>query len=402
MMIWGIRMWNSFYDDIYKNKLLNKLIVILLCLAFVVSDWMISIFAFSNFIFIIVLLLIISNNKIEISNNSIITFVILESCLILHILLSQFYIQGFVLKVAVTNFVKLSFYLGFIIIVYHFIKDTIGKKTLFKYLNIVAIITIALGIYISIVITFDLNLPYEFLWAFTRQDISSYIFEENDFFVRTRSVFSEPAHLGYFLNTVLMVNFFSKIFTMPLWVNTVIVFGIIITFSYSSIGVMLIILIVNFAIEYKYKRSKILNLELIVVSLVFVFIIFLFKDIILTAIVNRTYSIVRLEDYSFLKRIIYSWEYINNEHLLLGNGLGHTPPIQNIYAYMISDLGLIAFLASIMFSFLLIKTNIGLGLSFVALNFQKGGYLSPIYWLILLLVILIKYEKKTEEKYEEI
>lgn len=55
---------------------------------------------------------------------------------------------------------------------------------------------------------------------------------------------------------------------------------------------------------------------------------------------------------------------------------------------MLSDLGLIAFVGSIIFTVALIANNTGVGLIFVLLNFQKGGYLSPAFSLLILFVLV--------------
>ena len=95
---------------------------------------------------------------------------------------------------------------------------------------------------------------------------------------------------------------------------------------------------------------------------------------------------------------VRSWNYVNKEHIFMGNGMGHTPEIWNIYAYVLSDLGLIAFILFCIFSVFLIIKNYKMGILFIVLNFQKGGYLSSAFWSYLLLLFI--YINKNDQKAE--
>ena len=121
---------------------------------------------------------------------------------------------------------------------------------------------------------------------------------------------------------------------------------------------------------------------------------FVTKDIIQVTLIDRTLDIINGKDSSASSRILESWQYINKENLISGNGIGHTPDIWNVYAYFLSDLGLVAFIALVLLSGYLVKKNYKLGILFIALNFQKGGYLAAPIYIFLLLIFLFAYKKR--------
>lgn len=362
--------------------------MILISLSFVLSDWMISLFTFSDFLMLLVMGLIFLQ-KININKKDSYSYIVIEGYVILNILVQLIFNEAFVLKYALTNLVKIAFYHTFVLFVYKYIISRELKKTLLKVLNIAAIISIIIGLYITLVIKFDLPLPYEFIWSFTRSDKFSYTFRRLTSIIRTRSIFSEPAHLGYFLNMILSFNLFSKYAKfVPNFINVIIIGGVIATLSYSSIAILTLILFVFLIKLIKKKKYKWVSSRTFVMIGIVLIVMFIFKDFLYGAIYIRTLDILSGNDGSFINRIITSWTYIDMNNLVIGNGLSQTPAIQNIYAYFLSDLGIAAFLFSVYFTFILIRFNLGIGLSFLLLNFSKGGYLSPIFSLYVLLILL--------------
>lgn len=374
---------------------IHFLIILLISLAFLVSDWMIGLIAISEIIMVIILLIIIAadNNSIRTINYKFLTLIL--TFFVIQFAYNMSVDMVFVFLRGLYNVIKIFFYLIFINVVFNYLKKNSLEKNLLALLNVTSVIAIFAGVYITLAILFFENLPYEFMWTFTRSDLHSYRFRGPGFIVRTRSVFSEPAHLGYFLNIVLSVNLFSKYRErVPLWLNSIIVLGISLTLSYASIGVMGATLLIKLLLLDN-KRGRLANNYLIIIITLFIgsVLLFLFWDYFYHTIILRTSEIISGVDNSAYTRLVNSWNYISRDSLLLGRGLGHTPPLQNIYAYYLSDGGIIPFAASILFTFYLVKNNIGIGLTFILLNFQKGGYLSPVFNLYILIILIFVYDK---------
>lgn len=381
---------------IYNEKHIqfwNNIFMILVSISFVVTDWMFGIFALSEYILSIglVFLFITGNfkiNKKQIGWTTIILFIVS-----LNIIMNVYSNDEFILKTGIAALIKISFYSIMLISFYNYFKNRNIPDRFLKTNNIVAIIICIIGIYITIAIYSDGSLPYEFFWKYTRTDRMSYAFNQNLDFIRTRSIFSEPSYLGYYLNIILGMNYFNKQnIKMSIINNLIITMTIILTFSYSAIGIMVFIqlmyLLDRDKIKY-FKWNKSMYLYIGIVGIV----VFLSWGIINETIIERTIVILKGEDLSAIGRLFDSWKYVNTEHLFRGNGVGHTADIWNIYAYILSDLGAIAFILFCLFSLYIIKVNLKMGLLFVALNFQKGGYLSSGFWIFLLLLFIYMNRK---------
>lgn len=373
-----------------KERTAQNAVLTLLSLAILASDWMIGLIAVSEIIIGFLLLLLIATNTDYLKTLNykfalgVLVFFIIQFSYNLSVEMT------FIFNRALYNVVKILFYLFFINIVYNYTRNNNLEKRLLIILNVTAFIAILIGIYITLSILYFDQLPYEFLWRFTRTDLHSYRFRGPGFIVRTRSLFSEPAHLGYYLNMVLGVNLFSRFKnSVPLWVNSFIIMGILITLSYASIAVVGIILLFKIVtLRNKWLLVK-QNAFLVILSMIVLGItIFIFRDNLYQTIIVRTSDILSGGDNSAFVRVINSWLYISRETLLLGRGLGHTPPLQNVYAYFLSDMGVFPFILILAFTGYILKANFGLGLTFILLNFQKGGYLSPIFSILVLIILI--------------
>lgn len=378
-----------------ENKT-NNIILILIGFTFLFSEWMISLFTFSDFLMLLIASILLF--KINLEKKHLWSYFIIEGYLLVHILGNILFNENFIIRLAITNMIKVVFYHTFILLTYDYIKQQSIEHKLFKVINIFAVVSIIIGLYITLIIIFDLPLPYEFIWSFTRTDRFSYTLRRTSSIIRTRSVFSEPAHFGYFLNIILSMNLFSNsTFKIHYFFNLFIIIGIIASLSYSSIGVLVIILCLYLIKTFNSKGESLINMKTIVIFLATILTGYILRDFLYQAVYIRTIDILTGNDGSFTNRIFSSWTYIDRENILLGNGLGHTPNIHNVYAYLLSDLGLLPFIFSIYFTYELIKDNYGMGISFMILNFTKGGYLSPIFSLYILL-ILIYTEKEFKKK----
>lgn len=240
-----------------------------------------------------------------------------------NVLLNEMFNVYFYFPAGVAAVVKITFYSIFIILTYRYIKEFKLEKRLIKYLNMFAIFTLVVGFYIIIAIYSD-NLPFKFIWTFTRQDKASYIFRET---LRMRSTFSEPAHLGYYFNSILSLNLFS-IFgkVIPSWINVLLIIGVLLTFSYSSIVISCIMLIILLVKKFHDKGADLINRKMIIYLIIFLLVLFFSRDFIYRTVILRTIQIINGEDGSAFNRIFESWIYIKTDYIWIGNGAGNTPP----------------------------------------------------------------------------
>lgn len=375
--------WNKSIESFW-----SIFIQIAISLSFLVSDWVWGLFSFADYSIAIILISLVITGQFKIHKKQSICALLIIIFLLINLAYHTIMNEDFNFILGISSIIKILGYLLFVIATLNFIKNY-SRETLFlKCLNYTAMLACVIGIYITIALYSDGSLPYRFLWEFTRYDIYSYFFESNPNIVRTRSLFSEPAHLGYFLNLILAVNFFNKsIKKVHLVFNVIISLTIFLTFSYSMIGIMMVIYFLKTIVLIKEKNIKwhsyywifVIGLSLVVLY---------FWDFIEITLIDRTISVLNGEDVSARMRIIDSWKYINRDNLLFGNGLGHTPTITNVYAYLVSDLGIFALLGAILFTAILLKRNFSYGIIFLALNVSRGGYLGPAFWILILVSLV--------------
>jgi len=374
--------------------------MILFAIAFILSDWTYAGLTFADYILMFLFGAMFLIGQIRIGKNQFklisIFVLLLMGSNIANYFLNEYYVS---LPLQAVSTIRITFYIVMMFSLFNFIRNNKLEKRFLKINNIFAIMAIIIGIYISIAIISG-ELPYEKLWAFTRQDQLSYYFYGNSTIVRTRSLFSEPAHFGFYLNIILALNFFNKRniktnYFMVLFIT----FGTILTFSYSMIfvaGVLWCIHIIQQFIRGAIGWSK----WYLLIGVLFLIFVYLFWDVIDTAIIDRTKSILSGEDSSAFNRLIESWIYINPDRWWFGNGLGHSPPITNIYAYFLTDLGLFGFIPIVLFTIWLFTKNYSFGLLFILLNFSRGGYLAPHFWIMVTLILIYALNDKNKNKYE--
>lgn len=388
--------WQNYVDQ--HQIIWENILIYVMCLAFILSDWMLGIFSLSDYLFGFAFFTLIISNNFKITSKQLKLIGIILGIIICNIAQNYIANEIFSLKAGIAGFCKITLYTLVISSFYNFIIRHELRKELQKKMNIFAVAVCLIGFYISIALYTDGNLPFEFFWYFTRTDSVSYLFEGSDGLYRLRSVFSEPSYLGYYLLIVLGINLFNKqyIKVNKLFV-LLITISIILTFSYSSIGILVLILLLqvfSFETFSNIKNKKINYFYILLIILSLSILLFMTKDIIQVTIIERTKDILTGKDSSASARLFESWQYVDSNHLIRGNGIGHTPDIWNIYAYILSDLGVFAFIGSLIFSGYLIKINYKLGFLFIALNFQKGGYLSAPFYILILLFVLFSYKKK--------
>ena len=234
---------------------------------------------------------------------------------------------------------------------------------------------------------------YTFLWTFTRTDQTSYLFNENPNIFRTRSLFSEPAHLGFYLNTVIFANVFSEE-KNNYWVLSILAAGVLLTLSYSMIIIIIVTSMVYLASllikgDFKWHWWYLTPIIPIVVLSGYLW------EFINVAILQKTLDIFAGSDGSAYNRIIESWIYVPEERIIFGNGIAHSPPITNTFAYVLTDFGLVGFIPYVIFTFYIFYIKPSLFVLFVMMNAAKGGYLNPSFWLFLLFMFVCMFKKST-------
>jgi hypothetical protein len=372
-----------------KDLVLGKLILCIISIAFVLVDWRLFFFTFSDLFLMIILLLILLKDKKSFNINKSQYYVLISTLFLVlsNVLLNYIFNTDFLIINGIKGLAKIIYYMPAVFIIHNYIKDNKLELSFLRILNITAVIICIIGIYITIAIYSNNILPYNFFWKFTRTDISSFTYRNSGgSIIRTRSVFSEPAYFGFYLNAILGILYFNKQnYRNSIFSNIIINITIFLTFSYSSIIIMVFVncmhLLRNKAIFLYWKKYL---ASVLVIIAVLVLLWSMFEE----TIIKRTFEIISGTDGSAVQRLYGSWSYVNKENMFLGNGLGNTPPIWNIYAYILSDLGIISFVFYIIINLFILVSNFKMGMLFTILNFQKGGYLGASYWLFMLLVFI--------------
>lgn len=378
-------------SDIWLMTILS-----VICLSFILSDWTLFIFSFGDYLLLLASIMLIAIRKFKVNSSQLKVAMFIISIIIANSTIQMVYSPDFNIKLAVASLVKVILYMFIILAVYNLILEKQKKKGFLLLLNWAAIITFIIGVYITIAIYSQGNLPYRFFWNFTRYDIYSYYFESNPNIIRTRSLFSEPAHFGYFLNLILAINYFSQEKFKAIWIfNIVITVGILLTFSYSMIAILLVLNVFKLFELIKNKELKWNRYYWIVICVLLIFVL-IFWSYIEVTIVSRTLSLISGNDTSAQMRLVDSWQYINSGNIFIGNGIGHTPVITNTFAYLQSDLGIPGTVVLLSISLFFVKKNVSLGILFILLNFSRGGYLGPAYWLVILSLLVFTKDENSE------
>ncbi|MDZ7835046.1 MAG: hypothetical protein U5K84_06590 [Alkalibacterium sp.] len=300
---------------------------------------------------------------------------------------------------ATLSSVKLIFYSVSLVVYYNFISQNRLKQLFLRINNVLAVTTVIIGLAITLLIYLDqFELP-NLIWTFTRQDTRSFYFAGNDAVVRTRSMFSEPAHMGYYLNSVFFSNLFYKKAEAKKSVLFILVLGIIVTYSYSMILVFLLTL--SFWLFNRVMKGEFSW------SYWYLAALFFFRSIDRVLLGVHRHHHHRADEKHFKRgrrfwpniRLLGSWMYVESERLIYGNGIGHTPPVTNIYAYVLSDFGLLGFIPYLGLTGYVFLNSLPVAVMFIMMNMSKGGYLNPAFWLFLLFTFLygVHTTKKSNE-----
>lgn len=359
----------------------------LISLSFILSDWIILYSSFGDFILALTAFVLLILGQFILTKKQIITMSI-------PILLV---IVNFTVNTVVDDYwfdttrgyrssIKIILYVVTLMVFYNFLKRNQLMEQFLTISNIFAAALVIIGIGITVLIYVNRTELVNLVWTFTRTDTTSYLYNDNPNIVRTRSLFSEPAHLGYYLNTLFFANIFSKKNKNYLFLG-LFTLGILLTLSYSMILIFLAINLTYFLTkcvkrEFRWQRWHSFVLIALIVSMG------IFWSFINTAIIQRTVDIITGTDGSAYNRIVESWIYVDHDRLIFGNGIAHSPPVTNIYAYFLSDFGFVGFIPYLLLTIYILLTNVTVFVLFILMNSAKGGYLNPAFWLFLLYLFI--------------
>lgn len=390
--------WTGQYSK--NESVATYTIIVIIALSFVLSDWLLGAFTFTEYILGGTILVSFLIGKFRVYKQQLKWIVLPLITIILHTLLLMSLGNEIDIRIIIISVVKLIFYLVITTWVINLVRDFKLKNQFLLIINCFAIVVFLLGIYIALAFYLNLNheldLPYEFLLRFTR--IDGHLFRSDVPIVRMKSIFEEPAHLGYYFNTVLLINAFGNHRLNYKWLfSSVLVTGIVLTFSYSAIAIMMIILTTQLIMALFQRKIKFrFNYSFIAAILSVLVIVFVFRDVLYTTFIGRTLELISGTETSGYERLFDSWRFITSENLIFGLGYMQTPgSLWNNFAYFTTEFGLIGLAFLTGFNIWIFYHNKGMGVAFLLMNFAKGGYLSSSYWFLLLLVLLYSLESET-------
>lgn len=387
-----IEKWLSLYT--IEQPVFNQVALFIISFSFIVSDWMLGAFSFSELLLGAFVPILFMFGKFRIHKSQI-KWISLPVCIVMiHSVVQHFFNEAFDWRTVIIAGIKLSYYLILTTGIYNFIKTQKLEKDFLLWNNIAAMVICLLAVYIMVAIYLDGAIPWRPLVTFTRT--GGNVFSRDPLIVRAKSIFMEPAHLGYYLNTILAFNLFNKKVTVPYVFSIILILVISATFAYTAISIMLILLFLYLGQKIYTKEFKINKRISVIVGIIAVLFVGFFWESIYLTLINRTIQLIQGEESSGYERLVLTWQYVNADNIWLGNGFMHTPIIWNNFSYVLTDLGLFPFVVSLIGVGYLIYINKIIGLFFILMNFAKGGYLSPAYWFLILLVLLYSFEDKKD------
>lgn len=373
-------------------------ILILLILSLVLVDWRINTYiTFSDVFLILALFLLLIKGYVRLEKKQILNYFFVTIILLFNMVIQIYFNNEFEISKGLIGTVKVVFYFASVILFYNFIKIKKLEVRLLNFLYKAGIAVCIVGLYIYISITLNNIFPYEFLWRFTRSDMYSYTYGWFGNIIRMRSVFSEPAHLGFFLILVLSISTFNKQqYKLTKKSDLLITLSLILSFSFSSILILIVVKSLKLVQDKSFLKLNINKTGLISLPIL-IAVLIKTKDTFMITFINRIERMIQGIDTSASARLSGSWSFINPENILFGNGIGNTPTIFNNYAYIISDLGLLGILIFLAFNIRILKHNKYFFVIYILLNFMKGGYLGAGFWIFSLLFASYSFNSKKED-----
>lgn len=390
---------NNTESSKYANSKSDHLFLAIISIAFVLSDWMVGYFSFSEIILIPLILILILLKKSEVRINQMKWIAFPAIFVLTNSVLQYRFNSDFEFRVALFSLIKLLFYICTVIIIYNFLNKSKLKTPFLYWNNIIAMVACIVAVYIAIAIYLEGAIPWRFFVTFTRT--GGNVFRRDPLIVRAKSFFMEPAHLGFYLNSVLAINLLNKDkIKVPVIISAILALIITFTFSYTAIGVMIVTLILYLVQGYNNGELNLNKKWVLIVGAIFLLFTIVFWESINITLIDRTIRLFQGNESSGYERLVLSWQYVNKGNFLIGNGMLHTPPIWNNFAYIQSDFGIIGSILMISLIFLFSIKNLYISIFFILMNFVKGGYLSPAYWFLILLVITYSTALKRPDNVE--
>ncbi len=372
------------------------IVYVLMLASFFLSDWKLPIggIAFSD-LFVIMTLGITSIDIKYLKRKQVLFILGLISILSLNICANYLFNPVFELGSAWIYFGKFIIYSLTLCNLYNLTREYRMESVLFKFLSIGAIISVTFALLIYLIQTLHLSIPYEFLWKFTRSDVASYTFRGSSI-IRMRGLSSEPSYFGGQIILILTINYFNQFnFRFNPKVEFLILACGILSFSFSVVPVLILLKIFDFLNRYGLDFLR--KYWFVLLLILSIGVVIVFFDQFYITFFDRIIMILNKGDTSASSRLVGSWQYVQN--IFIGNGVGKTPAIWNNFAYVLSDFGLIPFLVFLLGTLYIVKENLYFGIFFIMISFQKGGYLSFYYWLIIcFFLIFSKKNVKTRKE----
>jgi len=372
------------------------IVYVLMLASFFLSDWKLPIggIAFSD-LFVIMTLGITSIDIKYLKRKQVLFILGLISILSLNICANYLFNPVFELGSAWIYFGKFIIYSLTLCNLYNLTREYRMESVLFKFLSIGAIISVTFALLIYLIQTLHLSIPYEFLWKFTRSDVASYTFRGSSI-IRMRGLSSEPSYFGGQIILILTINYFNQFnFRFNPKVEFLILACGILSFSFSVVPVLILLKIFDFLNRYGLDFLR--KYWFVLLLILSIGVVIVFFDQFYITFFDRIIMILNKGDTSASSRLVGSWQYVQN--IFIGNGVGKTPAIWNNFAYVLSDFGLIPFFVFLLGTLYIVKENFYFGIFFIMISFQKGGYLSFYYWLIIcFFLIFSKKNVKTRKE----
>jgi O-antigen ligase len=264
-------------------------------------------------------------------------------------------------------------------------------------------VSAVVALYVYVVMTLDLPLPYEFLWYGQVDAGKDTAFYRQTEIVAAKGLFVEPSLLGLFhafgLGCVyLMPGAAAKALG---WRQLLILCSLLLSLSLT--GYLLLFLVVLLLVmRSREPRSLVLAGVVIAIPVVAIVSSELLQDIIALRLANSLAGV----DNSSSARVLGSWDValkFLSEAPFVGVGLGNFDHAQyglsssafdigqgdqgwNVLAYIAGTTGLIGLCLFAVSLAAQLRGALGLALVFIAAMFTTGAFLEPMFWFFFALV----------------
>jgi len=343
--------------------------------------------------------------KIYISKKSTNFYLIIFSFVIIFSFLFNINNEYLSYKEFVFSFIKLSFYLSSVVIIPGYISKNISKLNhIIKY----SIYFICFfGIYQAVIFYSGIDAPSVIKIPFL--ELSGPETSISYGILRIKSIFSEPAVFGSFLNILYGYLLHYK-YKINKFLHFLVVISVLMTLSLVAIG----LLIINYIFYFLINKNIKINKKVIGVIFLIFFILLLMNNSFISMRLNSIINRGELSRNSSTIRLLGGWEYALNVPWFgigLGNGsnyfkkniddykfIADNGTVHNIFSVIWISSGILGLIIFLIYLFSITKTNRGFRWFIFAYCFGTGAFISFQFWFILILVesqnFLIRYKKR--------